>query len=80
MVTSISDLARHAEDVDRHLLELFASLEALDPEVATRILDTLGERLDAAHWIIRPVPGLGGLTPVRVLAAGRRQDLLDLLI
>lgn len=61
------------------LIELFATLETMDPEVATRILDMLGERLNAAQWIVRPVPGLGGMTPVQALAEGRRQDLLDLL-
>lgn len=64
MADSFTELARRTDDIDRRLIELFATLETMDPEVVTRIFDMLGERLNAAQWIVRPVPGLGGMTSV----------------
>ncbi len=81
---NIAELTRLAErnqlQHEHALLEMFDALHAIDPEVAERTLDVYdGDRLGAATWLANPVMSLGGLTPLQVLAEGRREDVLTVL-
>ena len=58
---------------------LLCRLESLDPEVAARVIEVLDDRGKAASWLSRPNRALGHLTPLRVLARGGRQEVLDVL-
>ncbi len=81
---NIAELAQAAElhqfQHEHALLEMLDRLQQIDPEVAERALYVYdGDKIGAATWLANPVQSLGGLTPLQVLAEGRRQDALTVL-
>lgn len=78
--TSIQD---HIEDLDRkreaYILESFAVLESLDPDLAERVVLSLGSRRAAAYWMARPSKALGGKSAYAVLGAGDAEQVWRIL-
>ena len=61
------------------LAVLLQRLEALDAEVAKRVIETFGDRTKAARWLATAQRGLNYVTPYQTLAQGSRQAVLDAL-
>ncbi len=80
---TLAELADFVEQLDRErsvsVETLLCRLESLDPEVAARAIDVFADRGKAASWLSRPNRALGHVTPLRVLARGGRQEVLDVL-
>jgi len=80
---SFDDLAEFVDQLDRErsasMEALFRQLESLDPEVAAQAISVFDDRGRAARWLTRPNRALGHVTPLRVLAHGGRQEVLDVL-
>jgi hypothetical protein len=80
---SLAELADFVDQFDRERSAseeaLLCRLESLDPEVAARAIDVFDDRGKAASWLSRPNRALGHVTPLRVLARGGRQEVLDVL-
>lgn len=80
---SIAALASDADTLNREresqLAALLDRLDALDPQLVHRIIETLSDRHRAALWLARTSQGLGGISPYRALANGQRQAVLDVL-
>lgn len=70
---------RHQLQYERSLLDLLEHLRQIDPEVADRTVYVFGDKAMAAHWLANPVRTLGGAVPLRLLAQGKRQDVLKIL-
>lgn len=62
-------------------LEIFAALEAIDPELVKNGLDLMTDpsaREVLAHYLAEPIPALGGATCYEMLASGERARVLQL--
>lgn len=62
-------------------LEIFAALEAIDPELTKDGLDLMtdaGAREVLAHYLTEPIPALGGATCYEMLASGERARVIQL--
>ncbi len=81
-VESMKQLAMRAEWLERqHLYEtrkLFQELETLDPVLFNRTVQGQGDLTDAALWFA--APGFGELNPYRMVANGKREEVLKVLI
>jgi uncharacterized protein (DUF2384 family) len=80
---TIADLARRTEQdhlqQEHDLLEILDALRDIDPETAEQTIMVFGDRIKAARWLTGPVRSLGGGVPLRLLAAGKRGDVLAVL-
>lgn len=80
---SLAELAEFVDQLDRErsasVEALFRQLESLDPEVAAQAISVFDDRGKTARWLSRPNRALGHVTPLRVLARGGRQEVLDVL-
>jgi len=62
-------------------LEIFAALEAIDPELVNDGLELMagaGAREVLAHYLTESIPALGGATPYEMLASGERARVIQL--
>lgn len=72
---------RAAQTRQERELEIFAALEAIDPELVKDGLDLMtspSAREVLAHYLTEPIPALGGATCYEVLASGERARVLQL--
>ncbi len=80
---SLAELADFVDQLGRERSAseeaLLRRIESLDPEVAAQAIDVLDDRGKAASWLTRPNRALGHVTPLRILARGGRQEILDVL-
>lgn len=80
---SIADLAAFLDHLDaeraRNEAMLLGQLETLDPEIAAEVVRVFDDRDKAATWLASPIWALGGNSPLRALAAGNRQEVLEVL-
>ena len=59
----------------------FSKLQQLDNDLAGLVLKVLGcEPSNAGYWLSQPAFGLGGASPIDLLARGQRQRVIDLLM
>lgn len=70
---------RYQEEFTKHVNEVFAQLQTLDPGLANYTVEVLEDRLDAALWMLMPNHALKGKSPLSAVADGCRQDVLDIL-
>ena len=69
--------ARQAEE----WAQWFSKLQWLDNDLAGLVLKVLEcEPSSAGHWLSQPAFGLGGASPIDLLARGQRQRVIDLLM
>lgn len=58
----------------------FSVVENADPELTGLMLQVLEHRRDAsAEWLCHANRALGGIMPLKAIATGRRQDVIELL-
>lgn len=69
----------HQRKHEQALLEMLKHLQKIDLEVADRTVDVFGDKAKAARWLANPVRSLGSV-PLQLLAQGRRQDVLKVLL
>ncbi len=81
---NIAELARRTEQdqlqQEHNLLEILDVLRAIDPEIAEQMVEVFGDRIKAARWLSAPVRSLGGVAPLQAFAAGKRGDVLGVLL
>lgn len=79
-IEELASLAEQARSgLDHSLIELLDRLQDLDPEIVDMMLRVFGDSTKAARWLANSVMSLGGVTPLRALAEGRREDVLRVL-
>lgn len=66
-------------ELEMHADELLARLETQDPEFVSRVIAAIGDRHVAALWMIWSNRVLGGVSPLRIVANGNRQAVLNVL-
>lgn len=78
----LRDAAAQAAQVRKEReLELFAALEAIDPELVNDGLELMtgaGAREVLAHYLSESIPALGGATCYEMLASGERARVIQL--
>lgn len=78
----LRDAAARASQARREReLEIFAALEAIDPELVKDGLDLMNSpsaREVLARYLTEPIPALGGATCYDMLASGERARVLRL--
>lgn len=73
--------ARAAQTMKERELEIFAALEAIDPELVDDGLELMvgaGAREALAHYLTLSIPALGGATCYEMLASGERTRVIQL--
>lgn len=78
----LRDAASNAAQVRKEReLEIFAALEAIDPELVKDGLDLMASpsaREVLAHYLTEPIPALGGATCYEMLVSGERARVIQL--
>jgi uncharacterized protein (DUF2384 family) len=78
--SQLADSADRLEDVFQvGALAIFAQLRRSDPELVKSILQVWSDRKSAARWMVKPVAALGGISPLRAIARGQRDSVIQVL-
>ena len=82
--TEIQDLAILAScyraEFEMRADELLTRLESVDPELATRVIEAIGDRHGAALWLVWSNKHVGGVCPLIAVASGKRESVLKLSV
>ncbi|TCI09200.1 DUF2384 domain-containing protein [Dyella soli] len=74
-----SDIARVATWREELLSSALDALESRHPKLAQALLENVGNRRRAGHWICAPHRAYGGKSPCELLADGDEDSVWDLL-
>ncbi|WP_329740389.1 DUF2384 domain-containing protein [Dyella sp. A6] len=75
----VVELSRLQRARDAVLLDAFSEVEARNPELATLVLQQLGERTHAARWMSAHRRAFGGLSAYEMLAEGEADAIWNQL-
>lgn len=76
IISEISSIAARREALT---LSAFDALEYRHPPLAQALLDQLGNKRRAAHWLCAPQRACGGRSPCDLLADSDQDSVWDLL-